>query len=106
MGLKTTPVSKCLDKKMLIMGYEIPDLLTIFLLLSLLNFIFGQSNYKLALVWAPTAGVALLLRIAKRGRPDGYLVHWLRFQVKPGIWSAFADPAQPSTPLKRQKGRA
>ena len=47
MELKVTEVSRCLDKKMMIMGFEIPDLLFIFLTMSILNFLFGTTNLKL-----------------------------------------------------------
>ncbi len=46
MAIKTTHVSKCLDKKLLVMGYEVPDLLAIFLLLSVLNLTIGQFGVK------------------------------------------------------------
>lgn len=105
MELKVTTVSKCLDKKMMILGFEIPDLLFIFLTISVLNFLFGSTSLKWLFVWLPSAALALTIRLAKRGKPDNYLVHWLRFQIKPGIYSAFADPTQdvPSPKLKTRK---
>jgi hypothetical protein len=63
----------------------------VFIVLSLLNLIFGQSNFKLMLVWAPSLALAVLLRLGKRGKPENHLVHWLRYQIRPGIWSAFAE---------------
>lgn len=105
MELKVTPVSKCLDKKMMILGFEIPDLLFIFLTISVLNFLFGSTSLKWLFVWLPSASLALTIRLAKRGKPDNYLVHWLRFQIKPGIYSAFSDPTQdvPSPKLNMRK---
>ena len=91
MALTTTPISRCLDKKLIIFGFEVPDLLAIFLLLSVLNFVFGQSSLKLLLVWSPTLILAALLRFGKRDKPENYLVHILRYQIRPGVWSAFAD---------------
>ncbi len=98
MPLTATHVSKCLDKKLLIFGYEIPDLLVIFLTMSILNFIFGQSSFKLFLIWIPTGFLAAILRFGKRGKPDNYLVHWIRFQFRPGTLSAFPSPNQWKTP--------
>jgi len=89
--LKSTPVSQSLDKKMLIMGFEIPDLLFIFLTMSTLNFFFGTSDLKWLLVWIPSLSLATIFRITKKGKPDNYLIHWLRFQIKPGILKAFQD---------------
>ena len=42
--MRTVPVSKCLDKKLILFGYEVPDVLAIFLTLSILNFLFGQTG--------------------------------------------------------------
>jgi hypothetical protein len=94
MELKCTQVSKCLDKKMIVLGFEIPDLLAIFLTLSILNFLFGTTSMKLVLVWLPTLFLALTLRISKRGKPDNFLIHWLRHQIRPGIISAFQEPSE------------
>jgi len=106
MTLKTTPVAKCLDKKLLLFGFEVPDVLAIFLTLSVLNFIFGQTPLKIVFVWLPTAALALVLRLGKKGKPDNYLVHWLRFQMKPGTYRAFPDASQWASPprLKVLKG--
>ena len=104
MDLKRTEVSRCLDKKMMIMGYEIPDLMFIFLTMSILNFLFGTTNFKLLLVWLPTSSIALMIRLTKRGKPDNYLIHWLRFQIKPGVLKAFDDPTNDISPPKLKKG--
>ncbi len=91
MSLKTTPVSKCLDKKLLIMGFEIPDLLAVFFLLAVLNFLFGSSGNALLLVWLPSITLAVILRYGKRGKPENYLLHWMRYQISSGAYSAFKD---------------
>jgi hypothetical protein len=103
MELKVTEVSRCLDKKMMIMGFEVPDLLIIFLTMSILNFLFGTTDLKWLFVWLPSAALALTIKFSKRGKPDNYLIHWLRFQIKPGILSAFADPTNDITPPKIRK---
>lgn len=90
MGLRTVPVNKCLDKKLLIFGYEIPEVLAIFFMLSVLNFIF-PSGFKLLFVWIPTLAVAVVLRIGKRGKPDNYLVHLVRHKIQPSLLSAFPE---------------
>jgi len=105
MSLRTVPVSRCLDKKLLVFGYEIPDLLVVFFLLAILNFLFGQTSAKLFLVWLPTVALALVIRIGKRGKPDNYLVHFIRFHLRPRYFSAFTDPTILTSPprLKRRK---
>jgi hypothetical protein len=103
--LRSSAVSKCLDKRLLIFGFEIPDLLLIFLSLSILNFIFGQTPLKIVLVWLPTLALSLTLYFGKKGKPENYLIHWFRFQIKPGIFSAFPEPEPwgPPPNYKRKK---
>jgi len=100
MALRSEPTSQSLEKKLLIMGFEVPDVLAIFLLLSILNFAFGQSNYKLALVWGPVVVAAATLRLGKRGKPDNYLVHLGKFHIQPKYLSAFQTPKFTTTPPK------
>lgn len=105
MPLRSEPVSQCLEKKLLILGFEVPDVLAIFLLLSILNFLFGQTQSKLLLVWLPVVAIAIALRIGKRGKPDNYLIHLAQHHAKPKYYSAFIDSKEiPSPPhLKRKK---
>lgn len=100
MSLRSESTSQSLEKKLLIMGFEVPDVLAIFLLLSILNFSFGQTNYKLALVWGPVVAAAITLRVGKRGKPDNYLLHLGKFHAQPKYLSAFQDPRITTTPPK------
>ena len=93
MALKSEPTSQSLERKLMIAGFEIPDLLAIFSLLATLNFLFGATGQKLLLVWLPTAALALALRLGKRGKPDNYLVHLARFHFAPKYLLAFSDPS-------------
>ncbi len=101
--MRTVDVSKCLDKKLTLFGFEVADVLAIFLTLSVLNFLFGQTPLKAVFVWLPSAALALVLRYGKQGKPDKYLVHWLRFQIKPGRLSAFEPPSVWEAPPKRKQ---
>ena len=89
--MRVTSVNRCLDEKLTLFGYEVVDLISIFIVLSLLNVLFGKSEMKLLLVWVPTSLLALVLRYGKRGRPDRFLTHWIRFQSSPGVYSAFPE---------------
>jgi len=102
MSLRTEPTSQSLEKKLLIMGFEVPDVLAIFLLLSILNFLFGQTNYKLFLVWLPVLSIAIILRVGKRGKPDNYLVHLVKFKFSPKYFSAFQESSQNSSYKQRK----
>ncbi len=101
--MRTVSVSKCLDKKLIMFGYEVMDILVIFMCLSVLNLIFGNTSIKPLFVWTPTIVLALTLRYGKRGKPDKYLVHWLRYQIKPGVLSAFSEPTIISPPPHLRK---
>lgn len=106
LGLRTVSVNQCLDKKLLIFGYEIPEILAIFFLLSVLNFVF-PTGFKLILVWIPTLTVAIVLRIGKRGKPDNYLMHLVRHKIQPPLLSAFSDATDfVSPPSLRKRGTA
>ena len=99
---ETKPVSQCLGKKLKFLGFEMLDLLAISLSLSILNLLFGQSDLKVLLVWTPPTILALTLYFGKKGKPDNYMLHWLRFQMRPGSYSAFSEPTNnPFPPNKR-----
>jgi len=88
-GIKISKVYKCLEKKTLIFGFEIFDVFLICILLSVLNLLFASSDWKFFYTWVPVMSVAFGLRAFKKGKPDNYLQHYLRFQFAPGIYSAF-----------------
>lgn len=92
MALNTSQVSKSLDRKLKIAGFEIPDLLAIFLLLTILNFVFGSSPYKIFFSWIPSIVAALVLRIGKRGKPDNFLLHLGKFWALPKYMTSFKSP--------------
>jgi len=100
MSLKTTQVSRCLDKKLTLFGFEVADLLLIFALVAVLNLVVGDFSYSFLLTWLPAALFALVLRIGKRGKPDNYLTHLIRFQFKPGVLEAFHPPRNSNARLK------
>lgn len=102
MALRSEPVSKCLEKRLLILGFEVPDILAVFLLLSVLNFLFGQTQFKFALVWLPVLLIAATLRIGKRGKPENYLIHLAKFHTRPRYFSAFKEPEIPPPPKRRR----
>lgn len=103
MEISTSTVYKCLEKKTLIFGFEIMDLFVLSFILCLLNFVFNDSAYKLFYTFIPTFALAAGLRITKRGQADGFLVHWLRYHLTPGIIQAFPSATQTNELLKIRK---
>ena len=102
MTLECNSVSKCLDKKTLIWGFEMADLLIVFLLLAVLNLLFGGTEYKLLLVWFPPVLIAAILHYGKKGKPENYLLHYIRYQFSSGIYCAFKSPTENPAPPKIQ----
>lgn len=90
MGLKTSTVYRCLDKKTYVFGFEVVDLFLVFAVLAFLNFILGHVPYKFLFTWGPTLSLAVFIKIIKRGKPENYLQHLIRFYFQPKTFSAFA----------------
>lgn len=68
--VRSVPVAKCLDQKLTVLGFEVPDLFAIFMLLSVLHLFLGDLGNQFVLVWAPTFLTAVVLWFGKRGKPD------------------------------------
>lgn len=103
MSLRTEPVSRSLDRKLQMFGFEVPDILAIFLVLAILNLVFGNAQYKLLYTWTPALVLAAVLRIGKRGKPDGFLLHFAKFHLGPKYFSAFEGPSKDTSPPKLRK---
>ena len=86
--LNASKVPRALESKTKLFGFELGDVLAVFLYLSTSNFIFGHTRLKALMVWGGTALIAALVYFVKRNKPDGYLQHWGEFKRTPGILSA------------------
>ena len=93
MGLDVTPTNQCLEKKVLLFGFEIADLLIIFLSLAILDLSIGRFLPKILSVWLPTIVLGWVIKWAKKGKPDNYLLHLIKYQFSPGHLSAFKEPS-------------
>ncbi len=85
--LLQSKVPRSLEKKTRLFGFELSDLLLIFLYLALSNLIFGQTKLKPLLVWGGTVTIAAVLYFIKRGKPDSYLQHYGEFMTAPSVLS-------------------
>lgn len=97
--LLASKVPRSLEMKTKLFGFELPDLLLIFLNLSVTNLIFGASTFRYLFVWGTTLGLALFLFFAKRGRPDSFLQHLGEFLTSPSYRAA----ARPDLKYRRFK---
>lgn len=91
--LLNSKVPRSLEKKARLFGFELADLLIIFLYLALSNLIFGQTKLKPFMVWGGTVVIASGLYFFKRGKPDGFVQHYGEFLNAPSVLSA----GQPDT---------
>lgn len=107
MALRTSEVYRCLEKKTLVMGFEIVDLFVVFSVLAVLNFVLRGVPYKFLLSWGPALGLAAFLRVGKAGKPENYLLHKARSYFSPSVWSAFPLAQRRSRFInQKQKGVA
>lgn len=88
MSLLVSKVPRALEAKTKLFGFEIGDLLLIFLYLAISNLVFGSTRLKFPMVWIGTPLIAGVLYFAKRNKPDNFLQHWGEFKRMPGILSA------------------
>jgi len=88
MSLFVSRVPRSLENKTKLFGFELADLLLIFLYLSISNLVFGSTRLKFPMVWLGTLGIAILLYFSKRNKPDHYLQHWGEQMRSPGVLSA------------------
>lgn len=100
--LLTSSVPRALEMKSKLFGYELPDLLLIFVNLSVTNLVFGGSSLRYVLVWGTTLGMALFLFFAKRGRPAGYLQHLGEHYTRPSYFAAGRPDLKSKTFKKKE----
>jgi low temperature requirement protein LtrA len=86
--LNQSIVHRKLDSKLKIVGLEVHDLLFVLLFAAIMNLIFGQTILGFYLVFVVPAIMAAILFIAKRNKPDGFLVHLIRYYMNDGRFSA------------------
>jgi hypothetical protein len=88
MSLLVSKVPRSLETKARLFGFELGDLLFIFLYLAVSNLIFGTTHLKFPLVWLGTVVLAAGLYFLKKGKPDQYLQHYGEHLRTPGILTA------------------
>ena len=107
--LEQAKVSRSLDRKTLILWLEITDIFALVTFCSVLNLLFGGTGLKFYFVYLPTLVLTVTLILAKRGKPDGFLVHFLKFHLQPKHLTCFHSAPEGfalSTALaKRRRGK-
>jgi hypothetical protein len=82
--LKTSAVHRKLDAKFKIGGIEAADLLAVLILAAVLNLVFGRLNFGPVLFFGAPATLFVALYFGKRGKPEGHLVHVIKFYITSG----------------------
>lgn len=88
MELKTSQVHRKLDAKFKIGGVEAADLLGVLLLAGIMNLFLGRIPYAALFVFGIPALLFVGLYFGKRGKPDGYLQHAIKFYLSSGALRA------------------
>lgn len=101
--LLVTSVPRTLEAKSKIFGFELGDVLVLFLNLSLQNLIFGETGFKYLMVYGSTILFGFVLFFVKRGKPDSYLQHLSQFIVSPTVFYAGAADHK-FNPIKKKGG--
>ncbi|MBL7556617.1 MAG: hypothetical protein JNM24_12425 [Bdellovibrionaceae bacterium] len=88
MEYKESTVHRKLDAKIKIGGMEAPDILAILIFASVMNLFFGRTSFSFIFVIVLPAILLCILYFGKRGKPDDYLIHVLRFYLSKGFFAA------------------
>lgn len=86
--LKTSTVHRKLDAKFKIGGVEAADLLVVLILAAVMNLIFGRTAIGPVFIFGIPAALFCVLYFGKRGKPEDFLSHALKFYLSPGeLWA-------------------
>ncbi len=103
-SLLVSHVPRTLEAKSKIFGFELGDILILFLNLSLQNLVFGETSAKFVMVYGSTLLLGFILFFVKRGKPDSYLQHLSQYFVSPTVFYA-GNTDQKYKPIKFDRGQ-
>jgi hypothetical protein len=86
--IRSSVIHRNLDAQLKVVGLEVYDLLFVLLFASVMNLIFGRTALALYLVFILPIVMALVLFVVKRDKPERFLIHWARYYLSPGFYSA------------------
>ena len=86
--LLVTSVPRALEVKTKLFGFELGDVLLIFMYLAVSNMLFGNTSLKFLMVWVGTATIAGALFFAKKNKPPNWAEHLVQYFVLPPVFSA------------------
>jgi len=102
LSLKESTVHRKLDAKLKIGGMEAPDILGVLIFASIMNLFFGRSSLSFLFVIILPLIFLIILYFGKRGKPDGYLIHLVRYYLTAGYYSAGENQKDIETILSKR----
>lgn len=90
--LARSPVQRNLDAKFKIGGLEALDLIAALLFGAIMNLFFSGTPIGMVLVVVGPLLISGFLYFSKKGKPDNYLAHFIKFYLEPGALLAAKSP--------------
>ena len=94
MNLNTSTVQRNLDAKLKIGNIEALDLLIALICGAVLNLFFSGTALEMPLVIGVPVLILAVFYFGKRGKPEKYLPHLLRYHLEPAFFAAGEEPAK------------
>ena len=91
MELNTSTTQRGLNIKMKVGGFEALDLISCLILCAALNLLFGKTSFGIPIIFGVPSAFLICLYFGKRGKPEDYLKHLIRFYLTPGFYSAAVE---------------
>jgi len=88
LSLEQSKVHRNLDGAIKVMGLEAPDLILVLMVAAVMNLFFGQTSLVLITVFGIPLLLLFTLYFGKKGKPENYLIHLVRYLVTPRFFSA------------------
>ena len=88
MGLSISRTYKGLSVSMKVGGFEALDLISCLILAAILNMFFGRASFAPFFVICLPMIALSILHFSKRGKPEGYLQHLIRYSLTYGCYLA------------------
>lgn len=82
--LKTSTIHRKLDAKFKIGGVDATDLLSVLGCAAVMNLLFGQFSFGPIFIFGIPGILFFVLYFGKKGKPEGYLLHAIKFYLSPG----------------------
>lgn len=79
-------VHRNLDSKIKILGMELFDVIGVGVFASMMNLLFGQTQFAGALVFGLPTLLVVIIYFGKKGKPERYLQDFIKFLILPGVF--------------------